>query len=213
MAYERMQSRRSLIIVDVGPIRSGPHGHASPLAFEFSVGRERMVVNCGAASGLAEIGPYLKQTSAHSTLNVMADAAPVAVEWSRTEAEGAILVEAHHDGFEAKSLTHSRSLYLSATGEDLRGEDRLIGTGARDFEIRFHLHPKVKAQVTQGGDQVLLRLGSAGGWRFEADSAMMSLEESLYFGDRDERHKSTQIVLTDRFEGSEKRVRWALRRG
>ncbi|MCR9257033.1 MAG: heparinase II/III family protein [Alphaproteobacteria bacterium] len=225
MAYERLQAGRSTVIFDVGPPRPGGHAHASALAFEFSVGRERLVVNCGAASGLADWNAALRRTPAHSALcvdgrdtsEIDADGALgtrlASVEWTRTEAEGSSLVEARHDGYvDLLGLSHSRSLYLGADGDDLRGEDRLVGAGGYPFEIRFHLHPRVVAQPTQGG-AVLLRLPGGGGWRFETKGAPPEIAESVYFGDRGHMQKTRQIVLSRSHEGGETIVNWAFRRG
>ena len=49
--YERVTAGRSLLLVDVGapPLRPfDATAHAGLLGFEFSVGRERLIVNCGA---------------------------------------------------------------------------------------------------------------------------------------------------------------------
>src|SRR3546814_8791561 len=59
--FQRLQSGRTLVLVDCG--RPPPPGydrlaHAGTLSFEMSVGRERLIVNCGAQGGTqsGEIG-------------------------------------------------------------------------------------------------------------------------------------------------------------
>ena len=54
-------------------------------------------------------------------------------------------------------LLHERDLYLSLTGDDFRGEDRLIREAPGNstlmglpYVLRFHLHPSVKATLVQG---------------------------------------------------------------
>jgi len=225
MAYERLQAGRSVVLVDVGPPRPGGHAHASALAFEFSVGRERLVVNCGAASGLVDWNLALRRTPAHSSLTLddrdSSEVGPdgvlgdrlASVEWTRTEAEGSSLVEARHDGYaDLLGVTHARSLFLAAGGDDLRGEDRLVGSTAYPFTIRFHLHPKIVAQPTQGG-AVLLRLAGGGGWRFEVRGGKPTIEDSVYFGDRGHMQRTRQIVVAGTHGGGDTTVNWAFRRG
>src|SRR3546814_19124491 len=48
-----------------------------------------------------------------------------AVACRRDEADGSIWLETSHDGYlPVFGLTHHRRLFLSASGDDLRGEDR-----------------------------------------------------------------------------------------
>src|SRR3546814_1131249 len=76
-----------------------------------------------------------------------------AVACRRDEADGSIWLETSHDGYlPVFGLTHHRRLFLSASGDDLRGEDRFTAetSGAArpcDVALRFHLHPEVQAMA------------------------------------------------------------------
>ncbi|WP_162906905.1 heparinase II/III family protein [Algihabitans albus] len=232
--FQRLQSGRTLIILDAGPPPppgSDRAAHAGTLAFELSVARERLIVNCG--PGTADLPEayrrLLRGTPAHSTLTLGdMNASPLgrsggmiaraAIPYcERDEAEGAVWVEAAHDGYSERfGLRHIRRLYLSAGGEDLRGEDRLEpverGGSKRDlrFAIRFHLHPDVQATLLSGGG-ALLRLAKAGGWRLRASGAEITLEDSVYHGGPAER-RSQQVVLAGLCPPEGLKVKWALRR-
>ena len=127
-----------------------------------------------------------------------------------------------HDGYAPLfGLTHSRRLFLSANGEDLRGEDRLTpagdaaspaNDGTPEFAVRFHLHPEVTVSLTQSGDSALLRLPKGGGWRFRASGATLAVEPSVYLGDQGPIRRSQQVVLKGRARGKETLVKWALQR-
>jgi uncharacterized heparinase superfamily protein len=228
IGFERLQSGKSLLIMDCGappPERFGGHPHAGTLSFELSHGRERLIVNCGAYRGAsAQWQSAMRTTAAHSTL-VLADApsaeiddrghltaGPRTVTRERTEEEGNQWTAASHDGYLARfGLTHERQLFLAADGEDLRGEDRLVGDAGQDFVIRFHLHPNVQASMTQDGSAALLRLPSGAGWRLRAEGAVLSLAESVYLG-TGELRKSQQIVLGGHVGSQGATVRWAIRR-
>jgi len=226
--FERLQAGKSLVIMDCGappPERFGGHPHAGTLSFELSHGRDRLIVNCGAYRGSsAQWLAAMRTTAAHSTLVVEntpsteideaghLGAGPRNVTRERMEEDGNHWVNASHDGYRVPfGLTHSRQLYLSADGDDLRGEDRLLGRPGQSFAIRFHLHPQVQASLTQDGSTALLRLPSGVGWRLRSEGAVMSLAESVYLGAVATR-KSQQVVLEGHVGSQGATVKWAVRR-
>jgi len=102
-------------------------------------------------------------------------------------------------------------LFLSADGEDLRGEDRLTGLPGAGFAVRFHLHPSVQASLVRDTSAALLRCPSGIVWRLRAAGAQMSLGESIYLGSGEAR-KSQQLVLSGTVPPGGAMVRWAIRR-
>ncbi|NIA71029.1 hypothetical protein HBA54_20730 [Pelagibius litoralis] len=240
--FQRLQAGRSLMLVDAGrPAAPGYDraAHAGTLSFEMSVGRERLIVNCGAQDGEGTWQAAQRTTAAHSTL-VLAETNSAAlfasgglyrraetVTCRRNEDEGAIWLEASHDGYlPLFDLTHHRRLYLAASGEDLRGEDCLKGQAKGDpskdgqdlaFAIRFHLHPEVQAMAAQDGRSAVLRLPKGGGWRLRAAGATVDLEPSVYLGVPGKIRRSQQIVLSGTTGGRSQTaegcvVKWALQR-
>ncbi|HTO81836.1 MAG TPA: heparinase II/III family protein [Methylomirabilota bacterium] len=226
--FQRLVANRTLVIVDAGqpaPPGVDHHAHAGTLAFEMSVGRERLIVNCGAHAGHADWWAAQRSTAAHSTL-VIAESnssilapegglvrGPRLVTCRREEAEGSSWLDMSHDGYAANlDLIHRRRLFLAANGEDLRGEDRLTGRGRKPFAIRFHLHPSVSASMAQNGQAALLRLPSGAGWRLRATGAPVSLEESVYLGRRGESRKTLQVVVSGDKGDEDAVVKWAIAR-
>ncbi len=225
--FHRLSAAGTLIIADLGqpaPAGSDRHAHAGTLGFEMSVGRERLVVNCGARAD-EDWRTALRSTAAHSTLAVddvnSSDVIPGKglgrrpdeVIASRRESEGSLFVEASHDGYRRPfGLVHRRRLYLAADGEDVRGEDELLGSGGRRFQLRFHLHPRVQASMIRGETAVLLRLPGGSGWRFRAQGGEPSLERSVYVGDGRNVNRSRQIVVSGDLDGQGARVKWRLSR-
>ncbi|MEE3502158.1 heparinase II/III family protein [Acidiphilium acidophilum] len=222
--FHRLTAGKTTIIVDAGvPPAPGMDrfAHAGTLAFEFSVGRERLIVNCGATPASAtDWRDALRATAAHSTL-VIADVSsseikaeglgrrPTVVELTRQEANGAHWLEASHDGWKKLfGAVHRRRLYLAESGEDLRGEDSVEADEPQPFTLRFHLHPNVTASIQQDNEAALLRLPSGQGWRLRAGGATLSVEESIYFGGAEPR-RAEQIVLTSTQDGPQQ-VKWAL---
>ncbi|MDD2877361.1 MAG: heparinase II/III family protein [Acidiphilium sp.] len=222
--FHRLTAGKTTIIVDAGT-PPGPgmdrFAHAGTLAFEFSAGRERLIVNCGAApASTTDWRDALRATAAHSTL-IIADVSsselkpdglgrrPTNVELTRQEANGAHWLEASHDGWKKLfGAIHRRRLYLAESGEDLRGEDSVEADEPQSFTLRFHLHPNVTASIQQDNEAALLRLPSGQGWRLRAGGAALSVEESIYFGGPEPR-RAEQIVLTSTQDGLQQ-VKWAL---
>src|SRR5690606_2968905 len=208
--------------------------HAGTLSFEMSIGRERLIVNCGAqacaaGTAAAQWAAVQRSTAAHSTA-VIADtnssalrsgggisARRAAVTCRRDEEAGSIWLDASHDGYlPTFGLIHHRRLFLAAGGDDLRGEDRFTAESAaarpRDFALRFHLHPDVQAMVVHDGRSVVLKLPKGSGWRLRSAGATLTLEPSVYLGRPGLARRSQQIVLSGTTAGSETVVKWALQR-
>jgi len=222
--FHRMQAGRSVLIVDCGPpspVGVDRYAHAGTLSMELSVGKDRLIVNCGAfPAGPPEWRDAARATAAHSTL-VIADLSsselkadglgrrPMVVEAQRQEAAGAHWLDASHDGWKKPfNAVHHRRLYMAESGEDVRGEDLIEAAEPQPFTLRFHLHPEVQASLQQDGATVLLKLRSGTFWRLRADGAQLTLEESIYLGGLEPR-RSEQVVLTGHADGPQQ-VKWAL---
>jgi uncharacterized heparinase superfamily protein len=227
--FERLTANRTLVIMDTGappPPGLDSHAHAGTLSVEVSVGKERLVVNCGAhADDTADWRTAQRATAAHSAVTVEdinsaqvlsgggLGNRPRRVTVNRREADGNTWIDASHDGFtKSLGLVHHRRLYLSANGGDLRGEDTLSGTGNHAFTVRFHLHPTVQASLVQDGSAVLLRTGGGGGWRMRASGGAIGLQESVYLGLGGQVRRSEQIVLSGATQNGQGQVKWAFAR-
>ena len=226
--FARMTAGPALVLVDAGPPPA--HGfaadaHASPLAFEFSIGRERLVVNCGHAPA-GDWRQASRATAAHSTL-VLGNtnstelhdrgvgARPQVVIARHQENDGNLWLDVEHDGYaERFGLYHHRRLYLAADGTTLRGADIIDGPGRGEarppFAVRFHLDPGVRA--TQVADGALLRLPGGTGWRFRAAGGDVSLAESRYLAQGGKIRSTEQIILSGAIAVSGAHIKWAFSR-
>ncbi len=154
MGYQRVTAASAVLIVDCAPPpvhMYSHHGHASTLAFEFSTGRQPVIVNCGAGQKFGEEWERVcRLTGAHNTLTVADTSSSriarksyitqtfgerllqtpqhVTAEKS-TDIEGTRL-STSHDGYVANfGVIHQRRLYLSRNGLEFRGQDRLFAKG------------------------------------------------------------------------------------
>ena len=224
--FQRLSANRTIVLMDAGPPPPpgfDRHAHAGTLSFEMSVGRQRMIVNCGAYSGLREDWRFAQRaTAAHSTVTIddynSADVLngeligfrPRITEVDRHEVDGNLWLDAtivDYGGI--AGLSHQRRLYLTANGSNLRGEDSLSGKRQHRFVARFHLHPSVTASLAQNEESVLLRLRDGEGWRFRAEGGVVSLQESVYLGFRGRPRRTLQIVITGAKRGGTAALKWA----
>jgi uncharacterized heparinase superfamily protein len=234
--YQRLSTAKSLAILDCGPPPPAAYScraHAGCLAFEFSVGAQRIVVNCGAETGgVGRWGGALRASAAHSTVtladtSMMATLAPGLardllgprlladagrVETSRNTTSHGGRIEASHDFYlEAFGIRHHREFIMSPEGKRLTGCDRLLprlahrSRAAVPFATRFHIHPDIRLSPSQRGD-ILLKLPNGEGWRFRHGGSV-AIEESVYV-ERDGARHSEQIVLSGSVRDDPVEIAW-----
>jgi uncharacterized heparinase superfamily protein len=155
---------------------------------------------------------------------------PSRVPYEFPETTQGLKFEAGHNGYlKHNGLTHVRRLDLSSDGSALSGEDMLLTLDPKDqkpfqkafdasglqgisFQLRFHLHPDVAAEVDLGGMAVSFALKTGEIWVFRYDADVeVTLEPSVYFEKNRLRPRSTkQVVLSFRAIEYATRVRWSL---
>jgi uncharacterized heparinase superfamily protein len=232
--YQRLAAGRSLAILDCGKPPQGvfsTEAHAGCLAFEFSAGAQRIVVNCGApADAQAGWDSALRATAAHSTITLddtsmawvlqpgrMRDligarlfGGPTNVVTSRVETAQGWSVEASHDAYLREfGIMHERKLILAPQGQSLYGQDRLVPKAqarrALPFALRFHIHPDIRVSPSQGTG-ILLKLPNGDGWRFRT-TGEAAIEESIYLGG-DTVRRTEQLVVTGALKDVPAEIGW-----
>lgn len=225
--YERLVAGATVVLADCGPPPPPAlafEAHAGCLAFEMSVGRQLVVMNCGAPpAGRPAWREPVRQTAGHSTLTVADRSSatflavpglgttlatgPRAVAAERSERT----LSARHDGYRDRfGVIHARRLALSEDGTVLEGEDRIDGE-VRPFALRFHLHPAIQPYATGQGRTVLLRWAGGEIWAFAADRPV-AIEESVVAAVADGPRRSFQLVVADPSPGAAGAIAWSFRR-
>ncbi len=230
------------VLLDVGRAPEAPFGdlaHAGALGFEFADGKARIVTSCGSSRDVnVDWQAAVRRTGAHSTLvlggrdsavfrrseasDLLAPDGPDGISAKRLEEADEIWLDAQHSGYRDNfGLLHRRRLFLASDGCRLAGEDSLVRPVSRppdedaqpvSFEIRFHLHPSVDAQM--GRDAILLNCADGRRWRFRTSHSGARLDHSVYLA-HGTVERTEQIVLSGRADpngdGSEPPncVRWA----
>jgi uncharacterized heparinase superfamily protein len=223
--YQRLEASNALAIVDTGappPPLFSRGAHAGCLSFEFSLGTERIVVNCGnPGPRRPDLRASARTTAAHSTVTVnnvssclfsarsgvqnwFADeilSGPRHVPVTRDENDKGTTVRASHDGYQRRfGLIHERTLALEADGARLQGRDRLLpvrGAEWKDvsYAIRFHIHPSVTLVPIWEGLGVLLQTSEGAVLAFEAGGLPIDVEESIFFAAPEGARACEQIVV------------------
>jgi len=237
--YQRLAAAGAVLVFDAAPppvARLVKGGCASTLAFEFSDGAHRIIVNCGGArAGIAqlpaELAEGLRTTAAHSTL-VVGDSNSTAVhadgtlgrgvaevELARQESENASRVEASHDGYARRfGFIHRRQLVLTGDGRELRGDDMLLPAkkrgrvSASGFVIRFHLGVGIEVSPTADGMAALLRLPGGVLWQFRCRGGALAVEPSVWIDGAGRPQSTVQLVVTGDTPAGGTSVGWVLKR-
>lgn len=204
--FQKLNASRALVIADVGAAQS-PAGFVSASSFHFSSGRARIVANCGNGGHLSgDWSRALRLGAAHSVLSCETAAgeallAAASTVHRRAEDNRGHLLEIERvvRRGEQQGPQFVRRLFLSGAGDNLRGEDALIGLAGPQragWKLRFHLHPSVKTSIARDGRSVILALSNKEGWRFRCGAAPLALEKSVYCGDGGSPVATEQIVLS-----------------
>jgi len=237
--YQRLAAGSAILIMDAAPppvARLVEGGCASTLAFEFSDGPNRLIVNCGGArAALAQVPPALTEglrtTAAHSTL-IVGDSNSTAihadgtlgrgvgeVELARQESESSSRIEASHDGYAKRyGFVHRRQIVLAGDGRELRGEDMLLPASKRRklaataFAIRFHLGLGVTVSPTADGMAALLRLPGGALWQFRCRGGTLTIEDSVWIDGEGRPQATQQLVVSGESPAGGASVSWALKR-
>jgi uncharacterized heparinase superfamily protein len=240
--FQRLECGKSILVLDAGPPppgRMSQRAHAGSLAFEFTDGAHRVVINCGSDNEQPSALPgdllaSLRSTAAHSSL-VLNDSNSTEVRSDgllgkgvseitavRRENTDGIWVDAAHDGYGTRyGLTHRRSLFLSADGFDIRGEDVLepygksksTGHSSLPATVRFHLAPGVVVIPLQGNSGAALKLPNGNAWMFRCKGADMQLEESIAIEDGKPRRTHQLVLRADVSSAEGGAINWLFQRG
>lgn len=237
--YQRVSAARNVLLFDAAPPPQARHareGCASTLAFEFSAGQERLIVNCGGAAFAGgqiplRLAQGLRATAAHSTLTIE-DFNSTAVlingrlgggvnevSVDRRSGDGATRLEASHDGYASRyGLVHRRILFLRDDGSELRGEDILEASGRKakrgmvQVALRFHLGPAVDVGPSADGLGATLALPDGSLWQFRSGRDPVAIEDSLWSDGVGRPHGTRQLVVSAKISRSGETFSWLLKK-
>ncbi|APX21449.1 Heparinase II/III-like protein [Salipiger profundus] len=117
-------------------------------------------------------------------------------------------------GFDGRSLS-GEDLLMTLDDADRKRFDRRMDEArlaGLPWQLRFHLHPEVDAELDMGGHAVSMALRSGEVWVFRTDQATeLTLEPSVYLEKGRLRPRAAkQVVLSGRAMEYATRIRWSL---
>ncbi len=242
--YQRIDANGTTIVVDTGrppPVDFSTEAHAGCLSFELSVGRQRLIINCGVPRPDAvSLRRLSRTTAAHSTvalndtsscrfltrswigewLGEAIVSGPTRVDVERgTDASATFLAMRHNGYVDRYGIVHERRLSLSESGDHIEGIDSFstpsgkpVSRSGKDvYTVRFHLHPDVQATLVEGGRTIILELRDGETWEFQTDGAEVEIEESILFSNTRGNRRGDQIVVHGRAQHNPT-VSWHMQR-
>jgi uncharacterized heparinase superfamily protein len=236
--YRRLQRAKTVILMDAGrppALAFSPQAHAGCLSFELSYGPQPVLVNIGAPTPAQDTSQAMaRATVSHNTLclnntsssrlvpldgaqSLLGLQLPNEVESSLAECDGALTLEAWHDGYlDQFGLLHARRLVLSEDGERVDGIDRLEPpTGVLrtrqdlPFSIHFHLPSEAVCRLGEAPETAEIQIEPSSYWRLTAAGARLSVEASIDLVHLSGPRRAMQIVLRGACPG-ETTVTWSL---
>jgi uncharacterized heparinase superfamily protein len=210
--FARLNSKSTSLIFDMGmPNKISQNWHAGTLSFEFSYGKNLIIVNNGFLDMDSSWANALRGTSAHSTMSIdgknssslennkdVERIAEITDKYLENSPKGVFVSATHNGYYKSHGIYHKREITLNKQGNKISGIDELIYTGAPgaialNAEIRFHLYPDLKVAKALSGD-IILRLKNGSGWLFKIDELKSTLEDSIFIKENNVL-RSQQILI------------------
>jgi uncharacterized heparinase superfamily protein len=157
MGFARVSAGATAVIADAAAPPLGQArftSHASTCAFELSVGRARVIVNCGSGLRFGEDWHQAGRTTAsHATLAIEELSSsrfgspkrnggssfvetPSLVMVEKTRVLDGVRLQMNHNGYQSShGLIHARTLDLPVDSKGLVGEDELYAQDEKDMQL------------------------------------------------------------------------------
>ena len=229
LGLQRISENKITFLMDAGK-PSTYSTYAGSLSFEFSFGKQIVIVNSGSPHiQNKKWAEAMKSTAAHSTLTIdnvnssdiffeKFKKGRIADVWSKKYTDGkSHWVESSHNGYkEVFGLIHNRKIHIDTYRKIIRGQDTLIKTPdyyktkPKFAQTRFHIHPNVEANITSGKKKVILRLKDGHGWEFICSDPIIEIGESIYLGLSNGIARNFHILLEEKVIPG-KKLKWLFR--
>ena len=124
-------------------------------------------------------------------------------------------INASHDGYLKKyNSIHERLIEFYPEQMIFKGLDKIIKRKTKrnyKFDIRFHVEPNVKLMKTQDNKTILVELHDEG-WKFTCDNYKISIDNGLYFGNKNLYSENQNIFITGISNKEIEEINWEIRK-
>ena len=233
--YALLKDNKSQIIMDLGrpPEKKFSQNYQSgTLSFEFSYLNNKIITNSGYfQKEKHQLNSISRSSIAHSTL-VIDDSSIVnfnngiygykyvkknfnIIRKKVIKDTNKWILQAAHDSYKKKyNIIHERQIEFFTKKFHLRGKDIIEMKDKNlsyNFEIRFHLHPKIKATKTIDNRSILLEIDDSG-WKFMAENNTIDVETGLYFGKKNSYLENQNIFISGKIKNEMQVINWEIKK-
>ncbi len=233
--YALLKDNKSQIIMDLGrpPEKKFSQNYQSgTLSFEFSYLNNKIITNSGYfQKEKHQLNSISRSSIAHSTL-VIDDSSIVnfnngiygykyvkknfnIIRKKVIKDTNKWILQAAHDSYKKKyNIIHERQIEFFTKKFHLRGKDIIEMKDKNlsyNFEIRFHLHPKIKATKTIDNRSILLEIDDSG-WKFMAENNTIDVETGLYFGKKNSYLENQNIFISGKIKNQMQVINWEIKK-
>ena len=231
--YAILKNKKIILAMDIGPSPINTHSNdyqSGALSFEIISSGKKLISNSGYfANKRNKLNKLSKSTALQSTL-IIEDYS--SCSFKSGEISGYVIdqglkiinknvifednywkISASHDGYLKKfGSIHNREIEFYPEQTKFVGTDKIIRNNKDKnvkFDIRFHLNPGSKVMKTQDNKSILIELEDEG-WKFSCDKFDISIDNGLYFGNKNSYKENHNIFITGITHETEEIIRWEI---
>ena len=231
--YAILKNKKIILAMDIGPSPINTHSNnyqSGALSFEIISSGKKLISNSGYfANKQNKLNKLSKSTALQSTL-IIEDYS--SCSFKSGEISGYVIdqglkiinknvifednywkISASHDGYLKKfGSIHDREIEFYPEQTKFVGTDKIIRKNKDKnvkFDIRFHLDPGSKVMKTQDNKSILIELEDEG-WKFSCDKFDISIDNGLYFGNKNSYKENHNIFISGITHETEEIIRWEI---
>ena len=231
--YAILKNKKIILAMDIGPSPINTHSNnyqSGALSFEIISSGKKLIINSRYfANKRNKLNKLSKSTALQSTL-IIEDYS--SCSFKSGEISGYVIdqglkiinknvifednywkISASHDGYLKKfDSIHDREIEFYREQTKFVGTDKIIRKNEDKnvkFDIRFHLDPGSKVMKTQDNKSILIELEDEG-WKFSCDKFDISIDNGLYFGNKNSYKENHNIFISGITHETEEIIRWEI---
>ena len=231
--YAILKNKKIILAMDIGPspiITQSNDYQSGALSFEIISSGKKLISNSGYfANKQNKLNKLSKSTALQSTL-IIEDYS--SCSFKSGEISGHVIdqglkiinknvifednywkISASHDGYLKKfGSIHDREVEFYPEQTKFVGTDKIIRKNKDKnvkFDIRFHLNPNSKVMKTLDNKSILIELEDEG-WKFSCDKFDISIDNGLYFGNKNSYKENHNIFISGITHETEQIIRWEI---
>ena len=231
--YAILKNKKIILAMDIGssPIIAQSNDYQSgALSFEIISSGKKLISNSGYfVNKQNKLNKLSKSTALQSTL-IIEDYS--SCSFKNREISGCVIdqglkiinknvilednywkISASHDGYLKKfGSIHYREIEFYPEQTKFVGTDKIIRKNKDKnvkFDIRFHLDPGSKVMKTQDNKSIFIELEDEG-WKFGCDKFDISIDNGLYFGNKNSYKENHNIFISGITHETEEIIRWEI---